>query len=116
MKYIKQFLIPVCLVLISPGCSPRTGCGNAQGANSCLRILFVGNSYTYVNDLPGVFAQLAGAGGHAVEVETDAQGGWSLSDHVNSSATLNQIILSKWNFVVLQEQSEIPSMAQSAAH
>jgi hypothetical protein len=56
---------------------------------------------------------LAAAGGHAAEVQTVAQGGWSLADHVNSAQTMNAIELSKWNFVVLQEQSEIPSVPQS---
>jgi hypothetical protein len=113
MKSIKQFVILCCLVLFSLGCAPATNCSNPQGPNTCPRILFIGNSYTYVNDLPGLFARLAGAGGHPVEVATDAEGGWSLADHVNSSATLNKIILSKWNFVVLQEQSEIPAIGQS---
>jgi len=32
-----------------------------------LRILFIGNSYTYVNDLPHLFAELANAGQHKVK-------------------------------------------------
>ena len=77
-----------------------------------IHILFIGNSYTFVNDLPGMFTKLAKSGGHRVETGMSAQGGWFLSDHVNSAETLDQIKSSKWNFVVLQEQSELPASEQ----
>jgi len=60
-----------------------------------------------------MFAELAGAGGHRVETGMDAPGGWTLANHVSSSDTLEQIKSSDWNYVVLQEQSEIPSIQQS---
>lgn len=88
-------------------------CSNLQANESCTRVLFIGNSYTYVNDLPNTFANLARAGGHQTEVGMSAQGGWMLSDHVKSSDTISMINAKKWNFVVLQEQSEVPSIQQS---
>jgi hypothetical protein len=60
-----------------------------------------------------MFTKLVNAGGHQVETGMAAQGGWTLADHVNSSDTLSQITSSKWKYVVLQEQSEIPAMEQS---
>ena len=113
MKAARCFLTLCCLGLSAIACSPATSCGAAQGPDTCQRILFIGNSYTYVNDLPGMFAKLADAGGHPAEVESAAQGGWSLSDHVNSPETLDKIKASKWNFVVLQEQSQIPAFELS---
>lgn len=85
----------------------------APGDGSCLRILFIGNSYTYVNDLPATFAQLARAGGHAVETDSLASGGATLADHLADAATAPKLDSTKWDFVVLQEQSEIPSVADS---
>ena len=85
----------------------------APGDASCLRILFIGNSYTYVNDLPATFAQLARAGGHAVGTDSLATGGATLADHVADAATVPKLDSAKWDFVVLQEQSEIPSVADS---
>src|SRR5690349_388345 len=75
-----------------------------------LRILFVGNSYTSVNDLPAMFAQLAGAGGHPVETGMAAPGGWTLSAHARSAETLHKLKSSKWDIVVLQEQSQVPAI------
>jgi hypothetical protein len=78
-----------------------------------MRVLFIGNSYTYVNDLPAVFAQLAGAGNHAVETSMIAQGGYALSDHLAAPATIQAIDSKKWDYVILQEQSDIPAFPQS---
>jgi len=88
-------------------------CPSLPGMGSCRRILFIGNSYTYVNDLPQVLASLARSGGHRVQTGMAAVGGWTLADHAASSRTLELLRASKWDFVVLQEQSEMPAMEQS---
>jgi hypothetical protein len=75
--------------------------------------LFVGNSYTYVNNLPGMFAQLAQSGGRQVFVDSVAPGGWTLAQHAASGQTLNKIADGRWNFVVLQEQSIVPAVEPS---
>jgi len=84
-------------------------CIRMPGSEPCLRVLFIGNSYTYMNDLPHMFAELARSGGHKVDTNMAAEGGLALSDQVNSSATLNKLKSSKWDFVVLQEQSQLPA-------
>jgi hypothetical protein len=86
-------------------------CSTSIGRRSCTRVLFIGNSFTSVNDLPGTFAKLAKSGGHKVEVGMSAPGGWTLQQHASSSDTLNLLIGSKWDYVSLQEQSQIPSLA-----
>jgi hypothetical protein len=73
----------------------------------------LGNSYTFVNDLPNTFAQLANAGKHAVRVGIVAEGGWTLADHVQSGGTHKALRATNWDYVVLQEQSQIPSVEQS---
>ena len=75
------------------------------------RVLFVGNSLTFVNDLPGVFAELARSGGLEVEVAMSAQGGWTFADHATSVVTLAKIEQQDWDFVSLQEQSTLPALA-----
>ena len=106
-------LILCCLLFSAWGCAPAMDCSNLQANESCTRVLFIGNSYTYVNDLPTTFMNLAKAGGHKTEVGMSAQGSWMLSDHVKSSDTIAKINSEKWNFVVLQEQSEVPSIQSS---
>lgn len=72
-------------------------------------MLFVGNSYTYTNDLPAIFEYLAYAGNHSVEAEEVAEGGESLANHVDSGDVKEALRSARWNVVVLQEQSEIPA-------
>ena len=44
-----------------------------------LRVLFIGNSYTYYNDMPqAAFTELAKAAGFEVEVTAVTQGGYKL--------------------------------------
>ena len=106
---MKRCLATVLLILVLCSCSFSTKCDGTQDI-SCTRVLFIGNSYTFVNDLPNTFAKLARSGGHKVEVGMSAQGGWTLTQHNESPDTLRLLNSAKWNFVILQEQSQIPSV------
>ncbi len=79
-------------------------------AGDTLRVLFIGNSHTYVNDLPGLFLGLSEAGGRPVRTDMSAIGGYSLEDHTNTQATLDKIAQDSWDYVALQEQSVIPTI------
>ena len=107
---IKRFLFLCVLILACAGCSLSFTCEGARAADPCPRILFIGNSYTIVNDLPGMFTQLASSGGHRVETDIAAEGGWTLAQHAASSTTLEKLSATQWDDVVLQEQSQIPSV------
>lgn len=74
------------------------------------RVLFVGNSYTYVNDLPSMFNLLSASLGKAVYTEMSAPGGYSLEQHLTNPDTQNKISKGNWNYVVLQEQSQMPTI------
>jgi hypothetical protein len=108
-KYVACAL--VCLgLLLTSGCtaSALPTC-SASGPAQCARILFLGNSYTYVNDLPATFARLAASGGKQVEVASVANGGETLADHAASSDSQAKIKAGHWSYVVLQEQSQTPA-------
>ena len=66
------------------------------------RVLFVGNSLTYANDLPAVVCALARAAGRQAVCEMIAKPDFSLEDHWNDSAT-RQAINRGWDVVVLQQ-------------
>jgi hypothetical protein len=76
--------------------------------NCTTRVLFLGNSYTYFNDLPAILSELAKAG-HQCTVETRmvAPGGKTLKDHWESSASHQALDSQAWDFVVLQDQSTL---------
>lgn len=79
-------------------------------AGKKLRVLFIGNSYTQVNNLPQVLENIANAAGDTLEWQMEAPGGYTLQGHCSTAATINKIKLGNWNYVVLQEQSQTPAL------
>ena len=78
-----------------------------------MRILFIGNSHTYYNDMTQIFADLANANGHQVEVDTVTRGGWILHDYMdvqNEQAEKIELLAKEGSFdlCILQEQSLNP--------
>jgi hypothetical protein len=84
--------------------------GTDTETDGATRILFVGNSYTFVNDLPGrVFAVASSlADAPPVEAGMIAVGGAWLQQHADDPATMAEIAGGGWDVVVLQEQSYLP--------
>jgi hypothetical protein len=71
-----------------------------------LKVLFIGNSYTYVNDLPGILVALAdAAGGRKVVTDQETPGGCSFEKHVKDGKAATKIHKEKWDVVVLQDHS-----------
>lgn len=75
------------------------------------KILFLGNSYTYVNDLPNTLKQLALSLGDTLEIDSYCPGGASLQSLYNDANTLAKIQIVGWDYVVLQAQSQEPSFS-----
>jgi hypothetical protein len=70
-----------------------------------MRVLFVGNSYTYFNDLPYVISQIGEASSTPMEVEMIAVGGATLYDHFTTTGARERIEMGGLDAVVLQGQS-----------
>jgi hypothetical protein len=66
-------------------------------------VLFVGNSLTERNDLPGRVRALAGLAGLRVHTAAVTRGGASLADHWNAGRVQREISSRRWSFVVLQQ-------------
>jgi hypothetical protein len=73
-----------------------------------VRVLFIGNSFTARNDLPGLIAGLAAARGKSMEHRLIRAGGASLRTHWNAGEAQQAIRDGHYDFVVLQEQSTLP--------
>jgi len=71
---------------------------------AALNILFVGNSLTYTNDLPGMVAALIDSAGLGpVAVRSVAFPDFGLEDHWNQGGARTQLGREGWDFVVLQQ-------------
>ena len=73
------------------------------------RVLFLGNSYTYTNNLPVMLADAALSAGDTVVHDNNAPGGYTFQGHSTNATSLSKIAQGTWDYVVLQEQSQLPS-------
>ena len=67
------------------------------------RALFIGNSYLYLADLPGIVQALADSGGVKLAVETVAGPDLALIDHWGGGPARNEVIKPGWEWVILQQ-------------
>lgn len=90
--------IPTFLLLLPAALSAQT------------TVLFIGNSYIYSNDLPNMFSQLSASLGEPVTVGSSTPGGYQLLQHASNAQTQAAITARPWDFVVLQEQSQLGAL------
>ena len=109
MKTSTRSLLALVLALILAACSSQ----GEDLAQYETRVLFIGNSHTFHNDVPEMFENMARASGYSVQADMVAHGGWTLLDHAQSVDTTQKIRSVDWDYVVLQEQSDVPSFSDS---
>ena len=68
-----------------------------------LRVLFIGNSLTYTNNLPGLVNTMAEATGEQMAARVVVAGGVNLEDHWNLGTAVSAIRATEWDVVVLQQ-------------
>lgn len=76
-------------------------------------VLFLGNSYTYVNNLPTLIQQIALTNSDTLIFDSNCQGGYRFLNHTNDPNSLQKINAQLWDFVVLQGQSQETSWTQA---
>lgn len=76
----------------------------SAGSPGALQVLFVGNSLTYVNNLPAVFAALSQSNGHTVHTDILVKGGATLTQWLDSGAVGKALAAGHYDYVVLQER------------
>ncbi len=81
-----------------------------------LNLLFIGNSFTARNNLPGMLEKLAAERGQAVRHMLISAGGAPLKRHWNAGAAAEAIASGQFTHVVLQEQSTLPIKSAPRMH
>ncbi|MDG1477426.1 MAG: DUF4886 domain-containing protein [Vicingaceae bacterium] len=77
------------------------------------KVLFIGNSYTYGNDLPTMLKTLAESFNDTIIKDQSTAGGSSLNAHTTNSLTTSKLNQGGWDFVIIQAQSQEPSFSPS---
>jgi len=78
-----------------------------------LRVLFIGNSFTFYNDLPSMVRRIASTKKVKLSCSRVVKGGERFSGHLKNEKLLEMLAAGGWDYVILQEQSTSP--AQSTA-
>lgn len=79
------------------------------------RVLFVGNSITFVDNLPAVFAALSATNGYPVTTEMLVASGAGLADRVADASVARLLEQQRFDFVVLQERGGALACTQPPA-
>ncbi|MCK5705955.1 MAG: hypothetical protein KAI29_32620 [Cyclobacteriaceae bacterium] len=84
----------------------------ANGNVRVVKILFIGNSLTSANNLPGMVSDIAKSHGYKVIYDLHTPGGARLAHHTSNPKVLLKIKGTSWDFVVFQEQSQYPGFSR----
>lgn len=77
-------------------------CATAQTHRSAL---FLGNSYTYANDLPQMVKNIASSVGNQFTYSSSTPGGYPFSSHTTLPASIDKVDEGNYDYLILQEQS-----------
>jgi PKD repeat protein len=83
---------------------------NKLFAQDTLSVLFLGNSYSSYNNLPQLVQSLSSSAGKTLIIDSNMPGGLSMSGHTNNATTFSKISQGNWDYVILQEQSQMPTI------
>lgn len=106
----RMWAVIACLIL--SGCRlyepPRYQRLHLPAGSQTIRVLMIGDSLTYYNDLPGLLQQLSGKEAKPIYVEQITTPGASLALQWNINHAQGRIAEGHWDYVVLQEYSRKP--------
>jgi hypothetical protein len=94
---------PIVALVLACGASAGGGTGPPEFRAGAKRLLFIGNSLTYVNDLPAVVAALGAQTGDDIGVHAIAFPDYSLDDHWAEGSAARALRNGKWEIVVMQQ-------------
>jgi hypothetical protein len=90
-----------------------SGAGCLRGAEGReLRVLFLGNSLVYFNDMPGMFGALARSAGKDVYVDSVTKGAATMSLFADKATEIGALAYSKltgerWDYVIIEPSRRI---------
>lgn len=79
--------------------------GTVAAQSEPLKVLFIGNSYTHMNDMPKMFEKISKDAGMDIIVEKSAQSGASFRVHSERKEMFAAINKRQWDYVILQGYS-----------
>ena len=112
----KLATVLICLTIFLPSSflpSSRAAAEDAKSKDArpkSISVCFLGNSYTRYNNLPGLVKAMAATQGIKMEIAASTPNGFQLSQHLKEKKSLDTLKSRKWDYVVMQEQSQKPAV------
>ncbi len=110
----------VCLAAVAVSACLTTGgpTGITTYPDGLTRVLFIGNSFTYVEDVPGMLVAIARQDGDTTfRTTTIAFADAALEDHWHEGSARQALERSKWEYVVMQQgPSSLPASQQHLSY
>ncbi len=101
---MRKFLFPIAIAMLL---------GTSAAVATTRKVLFIGNSYTYTNNMPAIVDSIAKALGDTIIYDMSAPGGQTLQQHCTNTTTISKIFSQQWDIVVIHEQSQMPAFPPS---
>ncbi|MFA6165436.1 MAG: hypothetical protein WC700_02390 [Gemmatimonadaceae bacterium] len=98
-------ILPVLLSCTLLGCMSLDTATIAPLPPGGRHVLFIGNSLTYVHDLPGIVERLGALTGDTIRTATLAKPNYALHDHLTDGGAKSAIQRERWDVVVMQQGS-----------
>ena len=87
---------------------------DAVAQRDTLRMLFLGNSYTYYYNYPMIFKEIAWHEGHYTDCNIFISGGYTMKAHLNNPHSCEKVDMGGYDCVMLQDQSVLPMLNATA--
>lgn len=87
------------------GQGPQIVCYDASIPKDTLRILFIGNSYTYHNNYPVIFKEMAWREGHYADCSIFVSGGYTMRMHLDNEFSREKVAAGGYDYAMIQDQS-----------
>jgi hypothetical protein len=102
MKYLGRALavIAVCAGIVAACGGSASGPDDTDGGK---RVLFIGNSLTYTNDLKGLVSSIARDAGDTINATSVAFADFALIDHLREGTAVRRLQERHWDYVVMQQ-------------
>ena len=97
---MEKYLLILLLSLLS---FPQSG--YSQQNDDAIKVLFIGNSFTYMNDMSSMFEKMAKKSGKEVIVESNTKGGANFKEHTGRKDMYEAISKRQWDYIILQGYS-----------